>query len=551
MIQNTSLDSILLRYDLDTFSKELGFESYDSLANLIYRTPYFMQYRSFFITKRNGDDRRISAPKKGLKDLQRKLLKLLETFYSPPKSVHAYTNERSVVSNAENHVGKKFVFSIDLKDFFNSIHFGRVRNLFTSHPYCFSTKVATVIAHICCKDNVLPQGAPTSPLISNMICWKLDRQLLTLASKNRLTYTRYADDITLSSTIKLNKLSRKIAIIKDSSVEVGAEVQKIIETNGFKVNVDKVRVRTQSDRMEVTGLTVNEKINVSNKFYKQVRSMLYAWGKFGYENAEKEHHSKFYKKHRPSGSLPALKNILYGKLLYMGRVKGLDDKRYVECAKLFNQYCEDSKLKLKFDDTSYMRWEYLKTEAMFVLEFCYDGDDGLCIGQGTGFYVPEVGLVTCEHALPEEDDIDGLTCHAQSDVDTKYRVKVVGRFKHHDLAICKIYKNEKEVVPRSGFELAVCSPQDNSDIMLLGFPNYKQRATTSIIEGKIASHYRKSGLSYFESSFQIRGGYSGGPVLDKDRKVIGIALKGARQDYGENAVLYVDEIRKQLSSLES
>ena len=175
---------------------------YNDLIYFLYRTNQKRRYSSFDIKKKNGKIRKISAPSPNIKILQQKLNQVLQAVYSPKPSVHGFVNQRSVVTNATKHIGKKYVFNIDLKDFFPTINFGRVRGMFMGKPYNLPQKVSTVLAHLCCHDRELPQGAPTSPIISNMICGKLDSQLQQLASKYRCTYSRYADDMTFSTTLK-------------------------------------------------------------------------------------------------------------------------------------------------------------------------------------------------------------------------------------------------------------------------------------------------------------------------------------------------------------
>ncbi len=293
---------------------------------------------------------------------------------------------------------------------------------------------------------------------------------------------------------------------------------------------------------------MNDKLNVSKKYYKQVRSMLYAWKAFGYVNAEKEHISKYYKKHRPSDKTPSLQSILHGKLLYMRMVKGAYDSKYAKCAKIFNQCCQDKTFQLSYIDPIDIKCG-LRDMAMFVLEFYSDAildDDGNCETiQGTGFYVDGIGLVTCNHILPD-DGIDAeVEAFNPNKFSKKYSVRIIKRWKQHDLAVCKIYCEGDEFIPSSRFKLLSKSPTDNSEIVLYGFPSYSDGATTTVQEGKIVNHYPYHGIKYFEVNFQVRGGVSGGPVLDKNLNVIGIALKGATQDFGKNEILTVDEINKQ------
>ncbi len=249
------------------------------------------QYCSFEISKRNGGKRKISAPTSALKDVQRRINKLLQIIYWEKPSVHSFLKGRTIVSNAECHIHKRFVFNVDLENFFPSINFGRVRGLFIAAPYGIDPKAATVLAQIACYKNELPQGSPCSPIISNMICSLMDSQLQSLAKRERCTYTRYADDITFSTNLPI--FPKCIAEIDDRIVSVSDEFCKIIESNGFNINYTKVRLQTRDMRQEVTGLVVNDFTNVRRKLIRQVRAMLHSWEKYGLEKAEEEHNTKY------------------------------------------------------------------------------------------------------------------------------------------------------------------------------------------------------------------------------------------------------------------
>jgi RNA-directed DNA polymerase len=137
-------------------------------------------------------------------------------------------------------------------------------------PYSCTKEVARVLAQICCHDNQLPQGAPTSPIILNMICAKLDSQLQRLAKKYQCIYTRYADDITLS-TSRSRFSPHLIWFSKEAEKSVlGDDLKNIIEESGFLVNESKIRLQTSYKHQEVTGIIVNEKLNIKRKVRIQV-----------------------------------------------------------------------------------------------------------------------------------------------------------------------------------------------------------------------------------------------------------------------------------------
>ncbi|MDA0244706.1 MAG: reverse transcriptase domain-containing protein [Chloroflexi bacterium] len=308
----------------------LEINSYNFLKYLIFVLPEKNRYTQFVIPKRNNGHRIILEPIPNLKIIQQKLLQVLNTVYEPKTNVHGFVHARSIVTNARAHVKKKYILNIDLKDFFPSIHFGRVRGMFMAHPYNLNEKVATVLAQICSLPKCLPQGAPTSPIISNMICAKMDSELQKLAKENRCFYTRFADDITFSTTVKQFPIALATQI--DQIVNVGYGLDKIIHGNGFEINQEKVRLHTNKQRQEVTGLTTNLFVNVNRKFVRQVRAMLHAWEKFGYQSAENEYRSlySYRNKDKPYKSLPMFQKIVKGKIEFIGMVRGREDRIFIK-----------------------------------------------------------------------------------------------------------------------------------------------------------------------------------------------------------------------------
>jgi len=168
---------------------------YPRLMYHLYVLPRDSRYKEFTIPKKSGGVRSITAPVTPLKIIQRKLNQVLQAVYRPRFSVHGFARKKSVSTNALEHSRQRYVFNIDLKDFFPSINFGRVRGLFMSEPFNLCPEVATTLAQICCYDGKLPQGAPTSPVISNMICSRMYGALQQLA-KNIDATTR--DTLTTS-----------------------------------------------------------------------------------------------------------------------------------------------------------------------------------------------------------------------------------------------------------------------------------------------------------------------------------------------------------------
>lgn len=302
----------------------------------LYIIPEHKRYKRFEIPKKRGGTREIFAPATSLKIVQQKLNQVLQSVYKVKPSAHGFVPEKSILSNAIPHVRKRFVLNLDLKDFFPSINFGRVRGLFMHPPYNRNHEVATTLAQICCFNGYLPQGAPTSPIVSNMICAKLDSELQRLAKEHRCTYTRYADDITFSTSRP--KFPSGLAYFSDETgrVEIGDELKTVIKDNWFEINERKNRLQPNSKRQEVTGLTVNVFPNVRRDYVREIRGMLHAWEKYGYEAAEKTYRTKYAGKH-PENEREQLsfKRVVQGKLNFLKMVKGENNRVYVNLLKWF------------------------------------------------------------------------------------------------------------------------------------------------------------------------------------------------------------------------
>lgn len=303
----------------------------------LYILPPNKKYKVFTVPKKSGKHRQISAPASPIKILQWKLKQVLEAVYIPKPATYGFVSERDIVKNARLHKKRRYVLNIDLEDFFPSIHFGRVRGMFMKNPYNLNNEVATILAQICCYEKMLPQGAPTSPIISNMICARLDAKLTQLAKKHFCTYSRYADDITFSTN--RSKFPSALAYLTDiGQIELGDELTSLIEENGFKVNRQKIRLQTRNRRQEVTGLVVNKYPNVPRKYVKRVRAILYAWKKYGRESTAQNYFEKHARHKYPDASVhrPPFEKIVLGKIQFIGMVKGQHSPTYL---RLLREFC--------------------------------------------------------------------------------------------------------------------------------------------------------------------------------------------------------------------
>jgi RNA-directed DNA polymerase len=286
-----------------------------------------LQYRTFVVRKRSGGYREICAPSTPIKILQRKLVQVLGVVCQAKPACHGFTQYRSIVTNAAPHVKQQVVFNVDLEDFFGTINFGRVHGLFQAHPFNLPRNVATLLARLCTFKGRTPQGAPTSPIISNLVCRKMDDELQKLALAYKCRYTRFADDITFSTS--LPRLPMEIGYLDGNQAHVGSGLVRIILENGFAINPAKVWWRTRVQRQSVTGITVNKRLNVRRRFVRQLRAILHAWRKFGEAAAELEYYTKYDRKNRgPYAGRPSLRHVILGKLAFIKMVRGETDDLY-------------------------------------------------------------------------------------------------------------------------------------------------------------------------------------------------------------------------------
>ena len=269
-------------------------------------------YRKFKIRKKSGGFRIILAPKKELKQILTTLNFILSSIYEPLEATMGFVSGRSVLDNASCHFNKNYVFNIDLQDFFPSISGRMVEGALSRlniDPF-----VARLIAEICTipedkpmsHRNYLPQGSPTSPILSNIYCRILDQRLIGLAKRFHVSYTRYADDMTFSSNHNVYQ--------KDG--EFMQELRRIIEDNQLTLNPNKTRLLKRGTRQEVTGLTVSEKVNVSRKYIKNLRALIHKITLAPVIDPHKLH-------------------VARGKLNYLHMIKGKSDATYrTLCIKL-------------------------------------------------------------------------------------------------------------------------------------------------------------------------------------------------------------------------
>ncbi|MDX8289111.1 reverse transcriptase domain-containing protein [Metabacillus indicus] len=517
---------------------------FKDLCNLLEITPTHLHYilfkkaplyKQFTIPKKVKGERQILAPIKSLKILQQKLNYIFSLHYTPRFTTHGFAENRNVVTNAKMHLRKKNVLNFDLEDFFLSINFGRVRGVLINH-FDMSEDVATVIANICCYNNQLPQGAPTSPILSNMVCYSMDKAMQSVAKQFGCTYTRYADDITFSTT--KNTFPKALAYRLENRYLLGDKIVEILNDSSFKVNENKTRLLDKKQRMEVTGITVSEKLNVKRKYIRNIRAMLRSIELHGIEGAQEILVEKYQKKHMKI-SIPNIMDVIQGKINFLKIVRGENDSIYGKLARRYNDIAE----KEVFDIAK--NQEELRKMYTWVVEIgpMVNGEFA-CMFQGTGFFLKGVGFVTNAHVVESYKEFNDpsepyyIRAHKSRYNPEYIPAELLLYNKEKDIAILKVDGYTLDY----GFEYNTINETDQ-EIRVIGYPNHNKGDSLASDQGRIRqyrNHYmpntynqETNDLGAFQERFivsaRIVEGNSGGPVINSANEVIGIATKGFKR----------------------
>lgn len=495
-----------------------------TLLYLLYRNKA-KRYKEFKIPKKSGEFRTIKAPNSSLKILQKKLSNSLYIFTKNHKSAHGFVSKRDIKTNAKIHVKRNFVLNLDLENFFDSINFGRVMGLFMSNPFNFNKTVAVILAQICCDDNSLPQGAPTSPILSNLICYRLDNLLFNFAQENYCNYTRYADDITFSF---FRGRALKNLTESESDKILSERLQSIITSNGFKINFKKVSLSGRfKNRQKVTGLLVTNKVNIERKYIKNIRSILYSWETKGIEGASK----LFFTKHPVvsfgNANEEKFLRIVKGKLNFIKQIRGYNDFTW---RKLENKY----NYLLNGKDALLLPLSHKESieKASWVIE---SGDS-----QGSGFFAKDnnknIYFITCAHVLTEEESVV-----YRPGILGIYNLKIIKKDDHRDIALCEITDINKNDVWCLDIKNNYLT-SNGQKIKITGYPNYGPGQKIRIEDSLVTGEGVNSGVDLIRTNGTIISGNSGGAIIDTDNEVIGIASNSKTCILGESAFLPISTI---------
>lgn len=497
-------------------------------------------YTEFEIPKKNGMNRKICAPNKELKAFQRVISSVLTDIYNQRNhpNVHGFIYNKSIFSNSTIHVNKRYLLNIDLKDFFNTIYYSRIRGLFKTMG--LNDKTATIVSNLVCLNNSLPQGAPTSPIISNLICYNLDRQIYKYCTNltPKVFFTRYADDLTFST----NSKEAFSSIFNMAEGTVNDKLIEIITQNGFTINPNKIKFSKNTSHQEVTGLVTNKKVNIKRKYLRdQIRAPLFQLNcnkiklekkilKCTDETVRESLNKEL------DTLLNSQKHILLGRINFLRQIKEneSDNQVYKKCVDYFNNiYGQDT---IIYDSPLDLE-KYLFRRVYLInpeIRNAPDSQNLFNLSTGSGFFLNydnEYFFITALHVLKHTKDIFG-----------KFRVGVnhINYSTISTVNFSLITSEEKDFIafkvkkPKFYFEIASdieISLKYRSNITAVGFPEYKYNEEIQfpfITEGYINSNFptKNIELNIYVVSCSLPHGMSGGPVLNHENKVIGFIRSG-------------------------
>lgn len=490
--------------------------SEEAVRALAFETPESERYRAYPIPKRNGTFRFIQIPSPRTKRFQRNLLPLLEEMYRPHVRSTAYRKGYDILKNASFHKGKRLILNIDLEDFFGQITVRRLYGMLRSAPYDLSNSVATTILNICTYQGALPQGAPTSPILANMLCSNLDTPLAALCKRFGCSYSRYSDDITISTNRR--KFPRGIMLHSDEPVvdaydQLGEELLAVFSSVGFEINKSKVRLLMKHDRQEVTGIVLNQFPNPRRNLLRQTRQMLAILEKYGEDAAR----NRFNEIH-PQKKLVSYTDSVRGRIEYIKYVRGNGVDLVANLVSRFN-HVSDKKISYK----GKVKWFDFISAPVVCLENAED------VRQGTAFHLGDGYFLTNHHVV----HMDGLPDRHMKIVSRcqKYRLRltIVHTSASADLSIIKCSEDEfSYLLPTESLQVSQDPrPLTGAELTLVGYPNWTVGSSVHVDKGMVSGYQLHDSRSMLRITPKVAFGNSGGPVVDQNGLVIGVATVGA------------------------
>jgi len=405
---------------------------------------------------------------------------------------------KSIKDNALKHQARRVIVHFDIKDFFPSITAKRIIG-FSRKVLSFDYKAAVIFSELVTYRNILPQGSPCSPILANMICLRMDRQIKAFIHSSRAIYTRYADDMIFSTNNEAAlAVSKLISKDENQVVKASDSFRNLVLNNGFELNDRKTSIRKAPGSLKVTGLVVNKKVNVSRSYLKQMRLELHIMGKY------------------KTGNI----NHLIGKVSYFRFVRGKDDKLACKYCHILNElgkaYFPDADFYLKKEDAVCKYLGCITTNG---------GNIGTCFFS-KGFIITSFHVIEgISKSLPLSFKISFYNGNKKAE---ENEVTIINGFYYNEIAFLKpndtafIEKRELKIAKEKALISSLVSTsgfvhntiQDNSNPIILD--NVKLLSNRNIYDGNF----------FVTEKGKINKGMSGGPIFDKNFEVVGVAFGG-------------------------
>jgi len=226
-------------------------------------------YEEIIIKKKKGGLRFLNEPSKTLKQIQKNILSNVLVDRITSRYATAYKRKHSLTTNALPHVNKKIILKLDIENFFDNINFIKVYK-YVFNECLYPKKLGVLLTNLCLFNNKLPQGAPTSGYISNLVLRNFDEAVGKFCNSKNISYTRYSDDMTFSGDFNVK--------------EVISFVSKLLFEEGFKLNKSKIKVVNKGTRQQITGVVVNEKLSIRKNYKRKIRQEIYYIKKHGIDS---------------------------------------------------------------------------------------------------------------------------------------------------------------------------------------------------------------------------------------------------------------------------
>lgn len=388
---------------------------------------------------------------------------------------------------------------------------------------------------------MLPTGGITSPVLSNLMMSRLDKRMASLISRLGGEYSRYADDLSMSFDRPVGQLSSLVLVDNVGVLSVGGALSEIITSEGFFVNQGKLRVSNSGSRKVVTGLVVNDKVNVKRDWYLALESKVYAVEKFGWISIAR---SEYPDEKDDSVAVRMLMRRMHGKIAFLYMVRGKGDWLCANLAYRFNRLHADRRLLVP--SVEHISSQERAPRGVFVV-VCYwkpAAAYSVTNDQGTGFCVESGLMVTAAHVLIDEKTKKSLPYVYVMNERSKVlqRCDVLAIDEHRDVAILRVQTDAIDW-ERHRFKMRH-SLEAGINVTSVGYPDYNLGGHAVMQQHQVVKKFISSLVAKAQFNGVIQGGLSGGPLIDSDMRVIGLVHRGTLAAGGIPEMIEAQEIKK-------